>query len=76
MPRPRREGVSVKLEDLEMLNESLNRCRQSQKRLIDSMTFFLRNMEDEKAIMDEAKQGVERVIQKAKIEKAVRSEQL
>ena len=59
-------SVRVQLEELEVLQTCLERSSQSQKRVIDALTFFTRQFEDERKIIDEAKSAVSTLIIKSK----------
>ena len=56
--RLRQKDIQVRVSDLNELHTCLGRCIESEKRMIQSLTHFTRQLEDEKRITDEANNAV------------------
>ena len=54
--------IKISLNDMKMLAKCLDRCVDSQRKLAASLTFFSRQFEDERKIMDEAKQAIDLLV--------------
>ena len=54
--------IKISLKDMKMLAKCLDRCVDSQRKLSASLTFFSRQFEDERKIMDEAKQAIDTLV--------------
>ena len=67
-PRRANRGVKVPLDELETLYACLNGCGESQRRMCESMTFFARQVEDEKKITEEANTAVMTLIIRGNME--------
>ena len=65
-----KSGVKVRVQELEALHACLQRSETSQQKLVESLTFFSRQFEDERKITKEAKDAVQQLIMKGKLQDA------
>ena len=54
--------VPIKVSDLKTLSQCLERCGDTQKRLLASLTYFQRQFEDERKITEDAKTAIDRMV--------------
>ncbi len=65
-----KSGVKVRVQELEALHACLQRSETSQQKLVESLMLFSRQFEDERQITKEAKDAVQQLIMKGKVQEA------
>ncbi len=65
-----KSAVKARVQELEALHACLQRSETSQQKLVESLTFFSRQFEDERKITKEAKDAAQQLIMKGKLQDA------
>ena len=65
--RPNKNTVRVPIAELQTLADCLQRAADTQKRTIDSMNFYARQMEDERKVFTEARDVANQIIIRAQM---------
>ena len=67
---PKQNTVRVNIVESQTLADCLQRATDTQKRTIDSMNFYARQMEDERKVFTEARDVIGRIIARAHMDRA------